>query len=113
MAILYRAHRYAHALQTPLEGWCLTDDYEAACRYGYYVAKVEIDLDALDLKEVPGYDHNTNTTPADSLAFRQAQGVDVVCYEDETDTGMWHYTWRLASERAVNACRVISIKERE
>lgn len=109
MITLYRAHRTASLLTTPTEGWCLTDDRDAALRYGHHLATVAIDLDALTFAEVGGYDHEANETPADSRAFRAAQGVDVIGYDDETERGEPHYTWRLASDAAVAACCVVSV----
>lgn len=109
MATLYRAHRNASMLTTPAEGWCLTDDRDAALRYGHHVATVEIDLDALTMVEAGGYDRETNETPADSRAFRAAQNADVLGYDDENERGEYHYTWRLASDAAVAACRVVSV----
>ena len=103
---LYRAHRSAGMLTTPVEGWCLTDDVDAARRYGPHIAVVSIDLDALEVAVVEGYDHDTNTTPADSREFRAAQEADVLGYDDENEFGEAHYTWRLASDKAVAACRV-------
>jgi hypothetical protein len=106
MATLYRAHHSADMLITPVEGWCLTDEIDAARRYGRYIAVVSVDLDELTFSEVDGYDHDTNTTPADSRDFRAAQGADVLGYDDENEFGEAHYTWRLASEAAVAACRI-------
>ena len=109
MTTLYRAHRIASALSTAAEGWCLTDDRDAALRYGHVLATVEIDLDALTMVEAGGYDRVTNETPADSRAFRAAQDADVLGYDDENERGEYHYTWRLASDAAVAACRIVSV----
>lgn len=112
MTILYRAHRQSEALHTPKEGWCLTDDIDLARRYGRYVAFVEVDLDTLVVTEVEGYDRVENHTPADSKAFRATyaeQGVDILGYEDENEVGEWHYTWRLISDAASAASRVLKV----
>jgi len=109
MATLYRAHRNPDMLAAAAEGWCLTDDADAARRYGPHIAVVEIDLDALTVAEVDGYDRATNTTPADSAAFRAAQGADVLGYDDENERGEYHYTWRLASAVAVAAARIVRV----
>lgn len=109
---MYRAHSNADALTTPAEGWCLTDDEIAAGHYGCHIATLEIDLDSLTVERVAGYDRDENETPADSAAFRAAaaaRGVDVVIYSDETERGREHATYRLVSERAVAAVRVVSI----
>lgn len=109
MATLYRAHRNPDMLTAAAEGWCLTDDRDAALRYGPYVAVVEIDLDALTIVEVDGYDREANYTPADSAAFRAAQNADVLGYDDENEHGEYHYTWRLASAAAVAAARIVRV----
>lgn len=116
MATMYRADRNADRLATPAEGWCLTDDEARAERYGRAgatLATIDIDLDGLTVVEVAGYDRDENETPADSAAFRAAraaEGADVLVYEDEDESGRQHTTWRLVSDRAVAACRVVGTR---
>ena len=109
MTTLYRAHRIASALTVAAEGWCLTDDRDAALGYGHVIATVEIDLDSLTMVAAGGYDRVANETPSDSRAYRAAQGADVLGYDDENERGEYHYTWRLASAAAVAACRIVSV----
>jgi hypothetical protein len=112
MAKLYRAHRNADMLTSPAEGWCLTNEIEAARAYGRFVAVVEIDDTGLVEVDVDGYDRDNNTTPADSAAFRAAlaaAGHDVVVYDDENEKGEYHLTWRLLTTRAVASCRVVRV----
>lgn len=113
MATFYRAHNNRDALAAPAEGWCLTNDRDIALRYGFFLATVKLDMDELTTCEVEGYDHDSDTTPADSRAFRAAQGADVLTYDDETERGEFHRTWRLASNAAVAACRVVSVFNRD
>lgn len=92
------------------EGICLTDDYSTAEHYagGGWVHEVEIDMDSLTVERVEGYDHDTNSCPADSAEYRAAkaaEGVDVLVYEDEDDRGREHTCYRLISDRALRAVK--------
>lgn len=116
MSTMYRADRNADLLATAREGWCLTDNADRASAYGRngWMATIEIDLGGLTVVEVAGYDRNENETPADSAAFRAAHaaaGADVLVYQDEDERGRQHTTWRLVSERAIAACRIVSVDE--
>lgn len=116
MATFYRADRLADRLTTPAEGWCLTNDETAAAHYaraGGTIAVVELNMAGLVEVMVDGYDRVENETPADNMAFRAAWaagGADVLTYDDETDGGRQHTTWRLVSDAAIAACRVVEIR---
>jgi hypothetical protein len=117
MATFYRADCNADRLTTPTEGWCLTDDETAAAHYaraGGTIAVVDLDMAGLFEILVDGYDRVENETPADSAAFRahyrDAEGADVLTYDDETDGGRQHTTWRIVSDRAIAACRVVEVR---
>jgi len=85
-------------------GLCITDSLSSAQTYAGrwgVVYAVELDLDALDVVEVEGYDHDSDEAPGDSGEYPDA---DVIVYEDEDERGQSHTTWRLVSARAVAAC---------
>ena len=89
------------------EGQCFTDDADCAETYaggrGVFMS-VEIDLDSLTVEECDGYDRDTNEAPADSAEFRAAaaaRGVDILVYDDESESGRQHTCWRIVSARAM------------
>lgn len=106
----------AHTAYTLHEGQCYTSDREVAewfARRGV-VATIEIDLDALVVEECPGYDHDQNYAPADDPEYRRAaaeRGVDVLVYDDEDELGRMTTCYRLVSERALAAVRVVEVEE--
>lgn len=90
MTRLYRGDR-RRAL--PREGTCWVEDRAVAERYAGedgVVTVLDLDLMALTVLEVEGYDHDRDHTPADCPVLRAewaATGADVVCYEDEDEYG--------------------------
>jgi hypothetical protein len=94
---------------TAYVGICLTTDDDAARHYGE-VHRIELDTDGLTVLRVPGYDREINEAPADradNLAAWQAQGVDVLVYDDESEQGREHDCVRLISDRAVARIQVV------
>ena len=94
------------------EGICLTDWEDVAEMYAGMrgeVYEVAVELDALTVTEVPGYDHDTDDCPADHAEYRAAraaEGADVLVYEDEDERGEVTTCYRLVSEAAIAAVRV-------
>lgn len=99
----------AHTKFAAHVGLCLTDDESVARAYAGKrgeLATVEIDLSALMVVDVPGYDRETNEAPGDRESDRAAvaaTGADVLAFDDEDERGRLHRTWRLVSQRAVAA----------
>jgi hypothetical protein len=87
-------------------GLCLTDDDRVAERYAGrngIVYTADIDLDELDVVEVDGYDRDSDIAPGD---LAEEYECDVIVFDDEDESGRWHRTWRLVSQKAVDACRL-------
>jgi hypothetical protein len=87
-------------------GQCFTDSAASAARYAGTrgtIAAVTIDFDGLVVVEVDGYDHDSNTAAGDD---GDAQGADVLVYDDADESGRWHRTWRMMTARAVSAVTV-------
>jgi len=93
-------------------GLCLTESDDAVREYGRpgyhrpgWVHTLELDLDALGLIIVAmdGYDHDANVAPGDDGDYC---GADVLVYDDETDTGRRHGTYRLMTPAALAAVTV-------
>lgn len=86
-------------------GLCLTDDRSSAETYRQgkgELAEVELDLTGLcvlDLDE--GYNRDEDEAPADRDPSEF--DCDVIVYDDEDLRGRPHRTWRLVSDRAVDA----------
>lgn len=110
MTTLYHG---AHTAYSPHVGQCYTDDVDAARDYcqgeSGTLATIEIELSGLVVVEVAGYDHDTDEAPADrdAEALAAELGADVIVYADETERARQHRTWRLLTQRAVDA---VSIK---
>lgn len=106
--LYHGSHRNTHGLVVHT-GLCLTLDDSAAVHYAGRdgaTYEVEIDLSGLTVREVPGYDHDTNDCPADHDDFCErmaAEGADVLRYEDEDERGRRHECYRLISDRALAA----------
>lgn len=91
-------------------GLCLTNSIDIASNYAGSRGKVfaaAIDFSELDLAEVDGYDHDSDIAPGDVAA---EYGCDVLVFEDEDERGSWHRTWRLVSQRAVDACELTLVR---
>lgn len=101
--ILYHGSRDDIA---PHIGLCLTDEEISARHYGRQVAAVEIDLSDLIIVTVTDYDRDTNTAAGD--ADIETYDADIICYEDEDPYNRAHDTWRIVSDRALAALRVIT-----
>jgi hypothetical protein len=93
---------------------CLTDDRDVAESYakGNVLAEVSLDLGSLNVVRVDGYDRVSNRAPGDRASEIKAyalQGIDVILYSDEDESGRAHETWRLVSERAAQALVCLEI----
>ena len=95
------------------DGLCLADSEEIAEEYaegrGGMVFALELPS-SLEVREVEmsREDRDDMNYPGDRAAERralEADGVDVIMYDDETPNGRQHRTYRLVSARAVAALR--------
>ena len=103
-------------------GACLALDSDIAENYAQEwatrtrvarVFEVELDLDGLTVVEAEAGDRDSATWAGDSaasLAAYAAAGADVITYEDEDYRGRSHETYRLVSERALAAARVVAVE---
>jgi hypothetical protein len=76
------------------------------------VFEVEVDLEGLNVVEAEAGNHDEATWAGDSaasLADYAANGADIIVYEDEDYNGRSHTTYRLVSERAVAAAKVVAV----
>jgi hypothetical protein len=99
-------------------GACLTDDEdsatESAAIHGGTVVIYSVDLELAGLvvedrtHEVRRDDNHYPGDTIKDLARLAAEGVDVVTYDDETESGRTMRTVRLVSQRAVDAAAVIA-----
>lgn len=93
-------------------GLCLTDREEVAQVYAGsqgWLHVVAIDLGSMVVEECDGYDHDSNSCPADDVSFclaAAARGVDVLAYQDEDERGRRHVCYRLVSDKAISALSV-------
>lgn len=116
MTTLYHGAHTAYEIH---EGQCYTVSLDAAERFAGssgVIATVEIDLDALVVEECAGYDHDENYAPADDASFRRAaaeRGVDVLTYDDEDEMGQTFTCYRLVSDLALAAVRVVEVQAAE
>ena len=97
MTTVYRADDYD--IPTGSAGECWTEDLDVAERYGQRVYTLLADLTGS--VEVDGYDHATDTTPADDTAFLAAHAADGaiwIDYEDEDEMGRESRTYRLVAD---------------
>lgn len=95
-------------------GACLTDSEQAAIEsaqiHGGDVVLMAVDIDMAGMviqDRTHEVDRDNNSYPGDTMrdiARLQAEGVDVVTYDDETMTGRTMRCVRLISARAVAAC---------
>lgn len=77
------------------------------------VVEVELDLDGLNVVEAEAGDRDSATWAGDSatsIAAYVAAGADVLVYEDEDYRGRSHETYRLVSERALAAAKVVAVE---
>lgn len=105
MKTLYHGAHTAYALHI---GQCYTDCRDSANDYRQgagVLAAIEIDLDGLTVVEVAGYDHDSDEAPGDRnpAVLAEELGADVVVYSDETVMARQHQTWRLLTQRALDA----------
>lgn len=90
-------------------GLCLTDSKQAADAYACgneaQVFAVELDMDGLNVVDMDdSYDREENEAPGDrgeDLDRMQAEGIDIITYDDEDEHGRMHACWRIISERAL------------
>jgi len=111
-----------HGSKAPLAlhlGLCLTDRRAAAVEYSRgacgeigFLTGVELITFGLRVVEMEGFgEGESGDAPGDTaedLAAMAEDGIDVVTFEDEV-AGMdeRHQTWRIVSEKALAACRVL------
>jgi hypothetical protein len=103
-------------------GLCLVEDSDVAENYAAEwatgsrparVVEVELDLTGLNVVEAEAGDRDSATWAGDSaasIAAYVAAGADVLVYEDEDYRGRSHETYRLVSERAVTAAKVVAVE---
>lgn len=101
-------------------GACLATDSDIAENYATEwatssrparVFEVELDLDGLSVVEAEPGDRDSATWAGDyDLESYAAAGADVLVYEDEDYRGRSHETYRLVSERALAAARVVAVE---
>lgn len=101
-------------------GLCLALDSDIAENYAAEwatssrparVVEVQVDLTGLNVVEAEAGDRDSATWAGDyDLESYAAAGADVITYEDEDYRGRSHNTYRLVSERAVAAARVVAVK---
>ena len=108
MELYHGSHK--HTELTLHIGICLCESESFAEQYaaGKEVFVVDLDGSDLNLVEVEGYDHDTNSCPADHPEYRArmaADGADVLVYEDEDEMGREHTCYRLVSDKALAAVR--------
>lgn len=91
-------------------GQCWTPSERSARTYAgrrEIVACAELDLSDLSIYECEGYDRDEDDAPGDSPASLALWGIpedaDVIIYEDEDENGRAHTTYRLLSQRAIDA----------
>lgn len=95
-------HGSRDGLDAAYVGICLTDDIDVARAYAVHGKLYEVTLadeDSLAFVEVADFDRDGNHAVGDDGVFPTS--ADVVEYWDETENGCEHYTWRLASAKAV------------
>lgn len=91
-------------------GLCLTDSDRAAEAYACgdvdQVYTVELDLNGLNVVDMDdAYDREENEAPGDrdeDIARMQAEGIDVITYDDEDERGRVHACWRIISDLALS-----------
>ena len=92
--------------QGPLFGTCWTDEREIAAHFsadsvGGKVERWDV-VDDVKVLAVEGYDHDTNTTPADDDELldkaRVDHGADLVSYTDEDDRGRQFTCYRVCCQ---------------
>lgn len=77
------------------------------------VVEVQVDLTGLNVVEAEAGDRDSQTWAGDSaasVAAYVAAGADVLVYEDEDYRGRSHETYRLVSERALAAAKVVAVE---
>lgn len=97
---------YETAEARACEGQCWTDNSADAAEYASGSMWTCELPEGLVVADCDGYDHDEDSTPADDPAYRAAyaaRGVDVVRYDDETESGSEMTCYRLVSQRAVEA----------
>lgn len=113
-------HGTTDANWAPHVGACLATDSDIAENYAAEwatasklarVVEVQVDLTGLNVVEAEAGDRDSATWAGDyDLESYAAAGADVITYEDEDYRGRSHNTYRLVSERAVAAARVVAVK---
>lgn len=103
-------------------GLCLALDSDIAENYAAEwatssrparVVEVQVDLTGLNVVEAEAGDRDSQDWAGDSaasIAAYVAAGADVITYEDEDYRGRSHETYRLVSDRAVAAARVVAVE---
>jgi len=103
-------------------GACLATDSDIAENYAAEwatasklarVVEVQVDLTGLNVVEAEAGDRDSQDWAGDSaasVAAYVAAGADVLVYEDEDYRGRTHETYRLVSERALAAAKVVAVE---
>jgi len=98
-------HHGAHTAFTLHIGQCWTEDESDALTYGEHLGTVELDMSGLVVRELDeGYDRDEDESPGDR---GQDYGADVIVYDDETPRGQAHTTYRIMTQRGVDAATII------
>lgn len=97
-------------------GLCLCETVAVAREYAGedgVVYRVTLDEDPISWERVAGYDHDTDTAPADRRPADLAAelGVDAIWYGDETLTGRRHDTLRLLTTDALDAIVAVEVMD--
>lgn len=106
-------HTTTSAEWAPHNGACMMDEDEAP-RASYGETRFEVVIpDGLVIEEVEvtREDIDANEWPGDRKAQRaayEADGIDIITYQDMDASGRAHQTWRLVSARAVAAVSVLT-----
>lgn len=102
-------HGSHNGQKAPHIGQCWTDTESAAEEYSQgsgTITRKSVDLSGLEIKEVAPYNRDDNYAVGDSqsdIRRLQAEGVDLITFEDEDMRGHRHTTWRIVSEKGLEA----------
>lgn len=108
---LYHGAHTQFALHTG-QCWC-RDVENAECYAGRngVVVTAEIDMSGLRVVEVEGYDRDADYAIGDRAS--DVVDADVIEFADEDARGRQHRTWRIMSDKALAAVKVIARSDDE
>lgn len=107
--ILYHGSREKFALAI---GQAFSNNEEIAKSYAGsrgMVMEIEIDLHGLEVQKIAGFDRESNNPSNDSADSRTQ--ADVLVYDDVDPTGKPHRSWRIMSEDALRAVRIVKVED--